>query len=62
MQERAIVVDSAVLGASAQITLRFHLDHPARPVDLGVSADSRALGMGLLGMRLDPVVEPDPGA
>ena len=35
--------------------LDFHLDQPARPVDLGMSSDARRLGLHLRSLTLDEV-------
>jgi hypothetical protein len=41
------------LGAGDNM-LRFHIANPARPIDLGLNADSRQLGLGLKRLTLTP--------
>jgi hypothetical protein len=38
--------------------LRFAIAHPTRPIDIGLNADHRLLGLGLINMTLTPMEKP----
>jgi hypothetical protein len=51
-------VPESVRDEFGRTVLDFHFDQPARPVDLGMSADERRLGLHLGSLTLEPPTEP----
>ena len=46
-------VSALTQGRHRLLDVSFEIERPVRPADLGLSADIRELGMGLIAMRLD---------
>jgi hypothetical protein len=51
--EITAIVPADLIGADRFLTLEFRVANLIRPVDLGVSDDSRALGIGLALLKVE---------